>query len=78
MINLQTKAEKYASKAAQCEEQGRRAPNEPQRAFYEVLARYYGMLATDFRRVIEIRKGHITEPLDDQAVPANMNDSGVV
>ncbi len=56
MTDLQTKVEKYESKAAQCEESVRKAPEGPQRAFYEVLARYYGELATDFRQVIEKRK----------------------
>ncbi|MGB8397515.1 hypothetical protein [Bradyrhizobium sp.] len=54
--DLQTKVEKYDSKAARCEEWARQAAEGPQRAFYEVLARYYGGLATDFRQVIEKRK----------------------
>ena len=54
--DLQTKVEKYESKAARCEEWARQAAEGPQRAFYEVLARYYGGLATDFRQVIEKRK----------------------
>ncbi|SHJ27193.1 hypothetical protein SAMN05444159_0154 [Bradyrhizobium lablabi] len=53
---LQTKVEQYETKAAQCEERARQATDGPQRAFYEVLARYYGKLATDFRQVIEKRK----------------------
>src|SRR5258706_8204956 len=56
MTDLQTKVEKYEIKAAQCEEWVRQATDAPQRAFYEVLARYYAELATDFRRVIEKRK----------------------
>jgi hypothetical protein len=48
--------EKYEIKAAQCEEWVRQATDAPQRAFYEVLARYYAELATDFRKVIEKRK----------------------
>jgi hypothetical protein len=56
MTDLQTKVEKYETKAAQCEEWVRQATDAPQRAFYEVLARYYGELATDFRQVIEKRK----------------------
>ena len=56
MTDLQTKVEKYQTKVAQCEEWGRQAKDGPQRAFYEVLARYYGDLATDFRQVIEKRK----------------------
>ena len=56
MSDLQTKVEKYESKAARCEEWMRQAKDGPQRAFYEVLACYYGELATDFRQVIEKRK----------------------
>ena len=56
MADLQTKAEKYEIKAAQCEESVRQATDGPQRAFYEVLARYYGELAKNFREVIEKRK----------------------
>jgi hypothetical protein len=54
--DLQTKVEKYESKVARCEEWARQATNGPQRAFYQVLAGYYGQLATDFRQVIEKRK----------------------
>ena len=56
MTDLQTKAEKYKTKAAQCEEWALQAPVGPQRALYEVLANYYSELATDFRQVIEKRK----------------------
>ena len=56
VTDLQTKVEKYETKAAQCEERARRATDGPQRAFYEGLAQYYGKLATDFRQVIEKRK----------------------
>ncbi|SHL90612.1 hypothetical protein SAMN05444159_7152 [Bradyrhizobium lablabi] len=56
VTDLQTKVEKYEIKAAQCEESARQATDSPQRALYEVLARYYGELATDFRQVIEKRK----------------------
>jgi hypothetical protein len=56
MTDLQTKAEKYETKAAQSEERARHATDGPQRAFYEVLAQYYGEVATDFRQVIEKRK----------------------
>jgi len=56
MTDLQTKVEKYETKAAQCEEWARQATDARQRAFYEVLAQYYGELAMDFRRVIEKRK----------------------
>jgi hypothetical protein len=56
MTDLQTKAEKYESKAAQCEEWARLAPVGPQQDLYGVLARYYRELATNFRQVIEKRK----------------------
>ena len=56
LTDLQTKVEKYETKAAQCEEWVRKATDGPQRAFYEVLAHYYGELATNFRQVIEKRK----------------------
>ena len=39
VTDLQTKVEKYETKAAQCEESARQATDEPQRAFYQVLAR---------------------------------------
>jgi hypothetical protein len=56
VTDLQTKVEKYEAKAAQCEESARQATDGHQRALYEVLAHYYGELATDFRQVIEKRK----------------------
>jgi hypothetical protein len=56
VTDLQTKAEKYETKAAQYEERARQAADGPQRAFYEVLAHYYGEVATDFRQVIEKRR----------------------
>ena len=56
MTDLQTKVEKYEIKAALCEEWALRAPVGAQRDLYEVLARYYGELATNFRQVIEKRK----------------------
>jgi hypothetical protein len=56
MADLQTKAEKYETKSAQCEEWAMKATVGPQRAFYEGLAHYYGELATNFRQVIEKRK----------------------
>lgn len=49
---LQTKLEKYEHKAAECEKAAEEATNEPGRAFYRGLARYYSELATDFRQVI--------------------------
>jgi hypothetical protein len=54
--DLQTKIEKYESKAAHCKDQARQAKDGPERAFYDVLAGYYGELATDFRQVIEKKK----------------------
>jgi hypothetical protein len=56
MTDLQIKVEKYEAKAAQCEEWVQQATDGSQQAFYEVLAHYYGELATDFRKVIEKRK----------------------
>ena len=56
VTDLQTKVQKYETKAAECEEHARQASDGPQRAFYEVLAHYYGEVATDFRQVIEKRK----------------------
>jgi hypothetical protein len=56
LTDLQTKVEKYETKAAQCEQWIRQATDGSQRAFYEVLANYYGELATNFRQVIEKRK----------------------
>jgi hypothetical protein len=55
MTDLQTKVQVYETKAAKCEEQARLAKDGHQRAFYEVLANYYGVVATDFRHVIEKR-----------------------
>ena len=56
MADLQTKAEKYRTKAAKCEETAQRAKVGPHRALYEELAHYYGELATNFQQVIEKRK----------------------
>ena len=55
VAELQVKVEKYESRALRCEEQARAATNEAQQTFYEVLARYYTSLATDFRQIIEKR-----------------------
>jgi hypothetical protein len=55
LADLQKKAEKYETKAAQCEECARKATDGPQRALYGVLAGYYGGLAIDFRQVIATR-----------------------
>ena len=55
--DLQNKVEKYEAKAAKCKEAAEQATNGSQRAMYEVLAGYYGGLATDFRQVVERRNG---------------------
>lgn len=55
VTELQAKVEKYESRAARCEEQARAATDKAQQTFYEVLARYYTSLATDFRKIIEKR-----------------------
>jgi hypothetical protein len=55
VTDLETKVQVYETKAAKCEEQARTAKDGHQRAFYEVLAHYYGVVATDFRHVIEKR-----------------------
>jgi len=54
--DLQAKAEKYEGKAAKYQETALKAAEGPQRTLYEVLAGYYGGLATDFRHAIEKRK----------------------
>ncbi len=54
--DLLAKAAKYEAKATQCKEWAEQATNAPQRSFFEVLAQYYGQVATDFRQVIEKRK----------------------
>ena len=55
-IDLQSKVEKYDAKAAKCREAADKAAEGAQRTMYEVLAGYYGGLATDFRQAIEKRK----------------------
>ena len=52
---LQTKLERYETKAAQCKELSQQAADGPQKVFFEVLAGYYGELATDFRQVMAKR-----------------------
>lgn len=52
MTDLREKAEKYEVKAAKCQESAQRAADGPQKALYEVLADYYGGLATDFRHAL--------------------------
>jgi hypothetical protein len=56
VTGLQTKVEKYETRAADYEAQARQMADGPQRAFYEVLAGYYSSLATDFRQIMEKRK----------------------
>ena len=56
MTDLRAKAEKYESKAARCHESAQRATDGPQKALYEVLAVYYGGLATDFRHFLAKQK----------------------
>ena len=53
--DLQTKVEKYEGKAAKYKEAALKAAEGPQRSMYEVLATYYGGLATDFRQIVEKR-----------------------
>ena len=55
VADLQTKVEKYQTKASRCEEQARGATERAEQEFYEVLACYYSSLATDFRKIIEKR-----------------------
>src|SRR5690242_21933567 len=55
--DLQTKMERYETKATHCSKAAQEAPDEPGRAFYEELAQYYGELASDFRRVLAKRAG---------------------
>ncbi len=52
--DLQVKVEKYEGKAAKCKEWARQAKGS-ERALYEVLAEYYGELASDFRQVLAKR-----------------------
>jgi hypothetical protein len=70
MTDLETKVEKYESKAAQCKESAQRAVAGPQRAIHEVLAGYYSELASDFRQAIEKRKASIVVPADPEVMPA--------
>jgi hypothetical protein len=55
VADLQTKVEKYESRALRCEEHARAAKDQPEQSFYEGLAAYYASLATDFRKIIEKR-----------------------
>ena len=55
VAELKTKVEKYETKASRCEQQARAATDKAAKGFYEVLASYYGSLATDFRKILEKR-----------------------
>jgi hypothetical protein len=57
VTDLEAKAEKYDSRAAQYYELAVQAPEGPQRTFFEVLAAYYEKLATDFRQANARRSG---------------------
>ena len=52
VADLQSKVEKYESRASRCQEE---ATDKAQQSFYEVLAGYYSSLATDFRKIMEKR-----------------------
>jgi hypothetical protein len=54
-MDLQIKVDRYEAKAAKCSEAAAKAGEGAQRTLYEELARYYGGLASDFRRAIEKR-----------------------
>ena len=56
MEDFESKLEKYAARAAKCEEQAREATDATRQDFYEVLGRYFRNLANDFREIIEKRK----------------------
>src|SRR4029453_1973361 len=45
VAELQTKVEKYETRASRCEAQAREAKDKAQQTFYEVLAGYYASLA---------------------------------
>ena len=57
LSDLQTKLEKYESKAAHYEKASQQAADGPERALYQGLARYCDELATKFREVIAKRTG---------------------
>ena len=56
VTDLQTKVEKYESKAAKYREAALKAAEGPQRTMCEGLAGYYDGLAADFRQAVEKRK----------------------
>jgi hypothetical protein len=53
--DFQAKIEKCEAKATKYREAGEKLAEGAQRKMYEVLATYYGNLATDFRQVVEKR-----------------------
>jgi hypothetical protein len=53
--DFQAKVEKYEGKAAKYREAALKAAEGAHRNMCEVLARYYGELATDFRQAVEKR-----------------------
>ena len=55
VADLQTKVEKYESRASRCEEHARTARDKAEQGFYEGLAAYFANLATDFRKIMEKR-----------------------
>jgi hypothetical protein len=55
VAELKTKVEKYETKASRCEQQAQAATDKAEQTFYEVLAGYYGSLATDFPQDLEKR-----------------------
>jgi len=74
VAELKTKVEKYETKASRCEQQARAATDKAAQNFYEVLAGYYGSLATDFRKILEKRlvaSTAVARRLDEPAGRAN-------
>jgi hypothetical protein len=57
LTDLQTKLDRYETRAADCAKAARKTKGEHGRAFYEELAYYYTSLAADFRRVLAKRAG---------------------
>jgi hypothetical protein len=55
-MDLQSRLDRYETKAAQCDEWARQAPEGPQRTFHEVLADYYREVAMDYRQVLAKRE----------------------
>ena len=61
VAELKTKVEKYETKASRCEQQARAATDKAEQSFYEVLAGYYGSLATDFRKNSREATGRVSD-----------------